>query len=252
MLFRSELFKSMDDSVPVDSGKTNGDGMITFEKLDPGDYYLDELGSRIITTSTNSRGFIHIEDLDAGETLHEYVGNYKKSPPKDDDDDDDDDEIVKGMIRVHKFLDSDKDGNMDEGEMPMVGVTFELYDAAKDEVLFSKTSDREGVLTFSNLELGSYYLKEISSYEITSNAFGNDDFTTSAVVVDSDEVLHIYVGNVRKVMEPVSAVTLPEAEEIAEEPVPLALPQTGEMPPTTFYILGALLMLAGMCLKRFE
>lgn len=247
-----ELFKSMDDSVPVDSGKTNGDGMITFEKLDPGDYYLDELGSRIITTSKNSRGFIHIEDLDAGETLHEYVGNYKKSPPKDDDDDDDDDEVLKGMIRVHKFLDSDKDGNMDEGEMPMVGVTFELYDAAKDEVLFSKTSDREGVLTFSNLELGSYYLKEISSYEITSNAFGTDGFTTSAVVVDSDEIIHIYVGNVRKVMEPVAAVTLPEAEEIAEEPVPLALPQTGEMPPTTFYILGALLMLAGMCLKRFE
>jgi len=246
-----ELFESMDDSQPLTSGTTNSSGMITFENLDPGDYYLDELGSRVVTTGTNSRGFIVVEDLDAGETLHEYVGNYRRTPPKDDDDDDDDET---GMIRVHKFLDSDKDGSMDAKEFSMSGIRFELYDAEQEKIISTKSTDKEGVLTFSNLELGNYYLKEVSDYEITSKEFGTDGFTTVPIEVDSDDPIEFYVGNFRNVIEPVAAVQLPEATvvETVEEPVPLALPQTGELPPTQFYILGALLMLAGMFLKRFE
>jgi len=250
-----ELFKSMNDDDPIATGTTNGSGMITFSGLEPGDYFLDELGSRIITTSVNSQGFIEVMDLDEEETLHVYVGNYRQSPPpppRDDDDDDDDDPVEFGTLRIQKFLDSDEDGIFDADEFEMTGITFELYDDEKDEVISTKMTDAKGVITFPNLEFGEYYLREVSDFRITTEGFDADGFSSEPIEIDSDDVLIITVGNIRDVLEVPVVVELPAEIEIVEEPIPLALPDTGEVGAESYYILGSLIMIAGMFLKRLR
>jgi len=245
-----ELFESMSDDEPIRTGTTNASGMITFSGLEPGDYFLDELGSRIITTSVNSQGFIEVMDLDEEETLHVYVGNYRQSPPPPRDDDDD--PVEYGTLRIQKFLDSDEDGIFDADEFDMVGITFELYDDEKDEVISTKMTDSEGVITFSNLEFGEYYLREVSDFRITTEGFDANGFTTEPIEIDSENVLIITVGNIRDVVEAPVVVELPTELEVVEEPIPLALPDTGEAGVESYYILGSLIMIAGMFLKRLR
>ena len=250
-----ELFESMNDDEPIATGTTNGSGMITFSGLEPGDYFLDELGSRIITTSVNSQGFIEVMDLDEEETIHVYVGNYRQSPPPprdDDDDDEDEDPVEFGTLRIQKFLDSDEDGIFDADEFEMTGITFELYDDEKDEVISTRMTDSEGVITFPNLEFGEYYLREVSDFRITTSGFDADGFTSDPIEIDSDDVLIITVGNFRDVVEAPVVVELPAELEVVEEPIPLALPDTGEAGIESYYILGGLLMAAGMFLKRLR
>jgi LPXTG-motif cell wall-anchored protein len=154
-----------------------------------------------------------------------------------------DDDKENGMIKIHKFMDENENGTQDAGEFHMQNVTFELYNADKSEMLSSKQTDNEGNLTFSNLAFGTYNLKEKSEYDITTSGFDDDGFMQ--ITVNSEATITIIVGNdIDRELESDNIVI--------EEPVPLALPQTGELPPTQFYILGALLMLAGMFLKRFE
>ena len=253
-----ELFDSMNDDDPIATGTTNGSGVITFSGLEPGDYFLDELGSRIITTSVNSQGFIEVMDLDEEETIHVYVGNYRQSPPppRDDDDDDDDDEdedpVEFGTLRIQKFLDSDEDGIFDADEFEMVGITFELYDAEGDDLISTKMTDSEGVITFPNLEFGEYYLREVSDFRITTEGFDDDGFSSEPIEIDSDDVLIITVGNIRDEVPAAVVVELPAEIEIVEEPIQLALPDTGEAGAQSYYILGSLIMLAGMFLKRLR
>jgi len=154
-----------------------------------------------------------------------------------------DDDNENGKIKIHKFMDENENGTQDVGEFHMQNVTFELYNANKSEMLSSKQTDNEGNLTFSNLAFGTYYLKEMSEYDITTSGFDADGFMQ--ITVNSEATITMIVGNdIDRELESDNIVI--------EEPVPLALPQTGELPPTSFYILGALLMLAGMFLKRFE
>ncbi|MDK9712236.1 MSCRAMM family protein [Acidaminobacter sp.] len=247
-----ELFESMNDDEPIRTGTTNGSGIITFSGLEPGDYFLDELGSRIITTSVNSQGFIEVMDLDEEETLHVYVGNYRQSPPPPRDNDDDEDPVELGTLRIQKFLDSDEDGIFDADEFEMVGITFELYDAEGDDLISTKMTDAEGVITFPNLEFGEYYLKEVSDFRITTEGFDADGFSSEPIEIDSDDVLIITVGNIRDEVPAAVVVELPAEIEIVEEPIPLALPDTGETGVESYYILGSLIMIAGMFLKRLR
>lgn len=271
-----ELFASMEEDEPVASGVTDEDGMITFSGLEPGDYYLDELGDRTITTPVNGQGFTVILDLEADEIRDVVVGNFRETTPpppdpdpdpdpepepprprpRDNDNDDDDDPVEFGMLRIQKFLDSDEDGIFDNDEFEMVGITFELYDAANDDLISTKVTDSDGVITFPNLSFGEYYLREVSDYRITTDGFDADGFSSSPIEIDSEDVLTITVGNVRDVVPAVVTVELPAEIEVIEEPVPLALPaelpQTGEAGVQSYYILGGLLMLAGMSLKRLR
>lgn len=255
-----ELFEAMNDDEPIASGVTDANGTITFSGLEPGDYFLDELGNRIITTGVNGQGFIEVPDLDEGETRDVEVGNYRETPPpppptrNDDDDDDDEDEdpVEFGTLRIQKFLDSDEDGIFDTDEFSMVGITFELYDAEGDDLISTKVTDSEGVITFPNLEFGEYYLREVSDFRITTEGFDADGFSSDPIEIDSDDVLIITVGNIRDEVPAAVVVELPAEIEIVEEPIPLALPDTGEAGVESYYILGSLIMIAGMFLKRLR
>jgi uncharacterized surface anchored protein len=157
----------------------------------------------------------------------------------------------------------------------MENVTFELYNADKTIRLQSKKTDADGLVIFSSLPLGTYYLREVSEYEITSPEFGADGFSKSPIAVNTSQAIVFSVGNFRNTVErtpptevvppetpptgtpPAEPPTAPpdnppETEIVEEEPPPLALPPTGEVPPLQMYVLGALLMLAGIFLKRLN
>ncbi|MDO9592845.1 MAG: prealbumin-like fold domain-containing protein [Erysipelotrichaceae bacterium] len=166
----------------------------------------------------------------------------------------------------------------------MQNVTFELYNADKTVLIQSKKTDSGGDLTFSNLKMGTYYLRENSEYEITSPEFGADGFSKSPVILNSTQPIVFKVGNFRNTVEttpptevippetpptgnpPPGPPTIeppieppgeppdnpPETEIVEDEPPPLGLPPTGEVPPDQLYVLGALLMVAGMFLKRLN
>jgi hypothetical protein len=190
---------------------------------------------------------------------------------------------LRGAIRIHKFLDTNRSGIQDSPEFNMQNVTFELYNADKTVLIQSKKTAADGDLTFSNLKMGTYYLRENSEYEITSPEFGADGFSKLPVILNSTQTIVFKVGNYRNTVEttPPTEVIPPESppigspplgppleppdgppigpphdeppeETIVDEPPPLGLPPTGEVPPDQLYVLGALLMVAGMFLKRLN
>lgn len=159
-----------------------------------------------------------------------------------------------GDIRIFKFLDSDNDGEFDETsltELPMNGMEFALYDANK-VFIESLETGLNGTLTFRNLDFGTYYLREMNpGFTITSDNFGADGYS-DPIRVNSTTTVVIEVGNRRNVAtpEPIVDEVVEVIEEIPEAEVPLALPDTGEIPPFFAYGFGSLLMLAGAYMKR--
>ncbi|SCZ76393.1 prealbumin-like fold domain-containing protein [Acidaminobacter hydrogenoformans] len=158
-----------------------------------------------------------------------------------------------GNIEIFKFLDSDGNGSFDEeNEFPFENIRFQLYDEDKGLIETASTDD-EGMLTFRNLDAGTYYIKEArNDYSITTGGFDENGFYE--VDVDEDETVEIEVGNYREVIPPQEPPLgpPPEVEEILEEKVPQGppLPQTGEIPPYFAYGIGSLLILAGAFMRR--
>lgn len=174
----------------------------------------------------------------------------------------------RGEIRVHKFLDTNQNNHQESSEFDMQKITFELYAADKTTLLSTRKSDSDGNLTFTNLKYGTYYLREVSDYTITSPAFSADGFTTAPITINSTTALTFNVGNFRDTstedVPPGSAPPSgppdepPDTEIVEEEPPPLGappweppseLPPTGEIPAAMLNLLGTLLLLAGAFLK---
>jgi len=227
--------------------KNTGDYRLTDIEVNDTDFDFTGVASSLNVGDSDTSDIITVASIDGQHTNTADVEGFYGSQKVTDSDmahyytKDDDNE--NGRIRLHKFMDENENGTQDPGEFHMQNVTFELYNADKSEMLSSKQTDNEGNLTFSNLAFGTYYLKEMSEYDITTSGFDANGFMQ--VIVNSEETITIIVGNdIDRELESDNIVI--------EEPVPLALPQTGELPPTQFYILGALLMLAGMFLKRLE
>jgi len=159
-----------------------------------------------------------------------------------------------GDIRIFKFLDSDNDGEFDETsltELPMNGMEFALYDANK-VFIESLETGLNGTLTFRNLDFGTYYLREMNpGFTITSDNFGADGYS-DPIRVNSTTTVVVEVGNRRNVAtpEPIVDEVVEVIEEVPEAETPLALPDTGEIPPFFAYGFGSLLMLAGAYMKR--
>ncbi|SCZ76390.1 MSCRAMM family protein [Acidaminobacter hydrogenoformans] len=174
----------------------------------------------------------------------------------------------RGEINVHKFLDTNQNNHQEPSEFDMQKITFELYAADKTTLLSTKKTGPDGDLTFTNLRYGTYYLREVSDYTITSPDFSADGFTTSPITINSTQALTFNVGNFRDTstedVPPDPNPPLgppdepPDIEIVEEDPPPLGappweppntLPPTGEVPAAMLNLLGTLLLLVGAFLK---
>jgi len=218
------------------------------EVLEPGETWIYRATGTAIRGNYENTGYaegwsnqeVKVNDQDDSN----YEG-YVPSTPRPDPD--------PGRITIFKFLDANNNGDFDTDELSMNNIVFQLYDEDKD-LLDSESTNDNGRLSFSNLDAGTYFIKEVrGDYTITTGGFDEDGFYE--VDVDEDETVTIEVGNYREVVVPEEPPLGPPPviEEVEEEAPPLAipaLPKTGELPPYFAYGFGSLLVLAGLFMKR--
>lgn len=156
----------------IDTFETDNNGVIlTPMPLEPGTYYLEEVDQKIpgylwneekikFTIDKNS-ALVDIPDY--GKVLTIKFGNYS----------------VKGnvkVLKVGKYLASDN-GKIISKEVPLEGVLFGLYALEdiysswgekiynKNDLIMESLTNKDGLLEFSNLWLGKYYLKELKTID---------------------------------------------------------------------------------------
>ena len=222
----------------------DGDGI-----LEPGETWIFRVTGTAVNGLYENIGYVTgyaerevpVSDQDVSSYTGYTVTTTRRTPDPD-----------PGNIEIFKFLDSNGNGNYDSDEFPFENIRFQLYDEDKD-LIETASTDEDGMLTFRNLDAGTYYIKEArNDYSITTGGFDEDGFYE--VDVDEDETVEIEVGNYREVVVPEEPPLAPPViEEVEEEAPPLAipvLPQTGEIPPYFAYGFGSLLVLAGAFMRR--
>ena len=120
------------DGTQIGSAKTNAQGIATFSNLHPGTYQLKEIltGNNYILNSE-----VFNITVEYNETTTKTVTNYPK----------------KGSLKINKTDSETSD--------PISGVRFELLDL-EGNIISSGTTNEKGELTFPNLRIGKYKLKE--------------------------------------------------------------------------------------------
>lgn len=124
------------DGVQVASATTDSNGIATFSNLYQGSYKLKEIST---TDNYILNSQIFDVNVEYNKTTTKTVTNYHK----------------KGSLKINK-TDS-------ETSAPIEGVTFQLLDSS-GTVVASGTTNSKGELTFNNLRVGSYKLKETSTH----------------------------------------------------------------------------------------
>ena len=121
-------------------------GYVTFAELEADDYVLVEADAPDhfviaddIAFTVNEDGTITTEDTENVGT--DDTGMYLKMK----------DEMEDGTITIQKFE--------DDGETPLAGVTYTLYDS-EDQVIDTKTTGENGKATFTDIPFGDYTIVE--------------------------------------------------------------------------------------------
>ena len=117
----------------IKSGSTDSSGILIFADLPLGDYFYQE--SFAIPGYALDDTMYPISITEAGQVITKTVTNSKSA----------------GTIKILKT-------DAESGQ-PLQGAEFTLYDSSYHEVA-KKTSDESGIVTFSGLTLGYYYIQE--------------------------------------------------------------------------------------------
>ncbi|MPW27194.1 LPXTG cell wall anchor domain-containing protein, partial [Alkalibaculum sp. M08DMB] len=223
----------------VDSKVTDSEGIVVFEGLVPGEYFLEEIAPDGYESS--------IDGLLAVNVVGKEVSSVNVI-----------NSLITGGIEVIKTIDS-IDGN------PQEGVTFNLYQ--NEEEVDSKVTDSEGIVVFEGLVPGEYFLEEIvpDGYEssidglLAINVVGKEVnvvsvINTEIIEIDDEEIpLGPIIFPVDPKDDPKEIDDDKEVVIIDEEKTPLGgakLPKTGSIPTVLFYGAGLALVLTGTILKK--
>ncbi len=136
--------KDMNNNV-VASGTTDTNGILEFKNLKVGRYKLVEVS--VPSNYIMAKDPFEFE-VTTGTTKEITFQNKKVAP---------------GKIQITKI---------DQNNNTIPGCTFELKDA-NGKVIYTGTTDKDGILSFDNLEQGKYYLQEVSApegYEMKKDA----------------------------------------------------------------------------------
>ena len=130
---------------PIDSGVTGADGKVCFNGLNFGLYTVEEIMLEGWYTDGSLTQEVTVDVV--GETEVVTFLNIRL-----------------GKICVFKYDDLNGDGNWDEGEPAVSGVTINLYMGAiseGEEPIDSGVTGADGKVCFEDLELGSYTVEEV-------------------------------------------------------------------------------------------
>lgn len=131
----------------TDVQTTGADGVATFAGLDVGVYLVAETNKDPHTTRVTPNFFVSIPMTDPeGDGWLYNVHVYPKNA------------LVRGDVTLNKI---------DEAGKPLEGATFGLYvkdeDPSDDVAIDQMTTSTDGIVKFTNLPVGNYYLKEIAA-----------------------------------------------------------------------------------------
>ncbi len=231
-LYRRNL-DGADSKIPVKDGKydasgstvltTDANGVIEVRDLQPGDYYFKE-----VETLT---GYLLLpKPLEFSFTADQVVieleaTNYQTEV---------------GGIKLRKIDDNGKG---------LLGAQFKLLQknadgtystVLKDGVEYIATSDEEGNFSFVDLPLGTYYLAEIRTPQITGKQYSSL-LNTVQVEITANSY------NEGKLIEVVNH-EVPPTPELPRKPGKPVIPQTGDLRIFIFFGIGLLLICTGCCL----
>ena len=140
-----------DKSEMLDEQTVDKTGYVTFTELAAGNYVLVEAEApehfviaEDIPFTVNKDGTITTENLENIET--DEKGMFLKMK----------DEMEDGSIIIQKYE--------DDGETPLAGVTYNLYDS-NDQLVDTKTTGEDGKVTFTEVPFGDYTIVETKTAE---------------------------------------------------------------------------------------
>jgi len=160
-----EVFQSTGESIGV--YETDKNGVITINNLYPGVVKIKEVetGQDYVLNTEESEA-----TLEWGKTTNLQIGNAHK----------------KGSIEVIKV---DKDDN----NILLEGVEFQLLDE-KGNVVDTKTTDKDGKVSFSNINIGNYIIRETKTQEQYNLALVTD----TNITVEWNQDSKIMIENEKK------------------------------------------------------
>jgi len=200
-----ELWK---DGALVDSTTTDENGFFIFEELKSGQYMvMEEVPEGYYATSAIEVGII----LEAGE---EKRVDFLNAPL--------------AAVLGTKWLDLNANGQFDEGEEGLAGVTIRLLDA-EGEVIATTVTAADGSYSFTGLEAGEYSVEEVVPDGYVATSPISVSFTLSA----GEEMVIDFHNNVQV------------AGEVIVPVVP-AQPEAGQTLPVTGFEMSFLLILIAL------
>lgn len=137
------LYKKGEEQ-PIQTQTTGADGVVTFEKVEYGDYVVKETGALEGYAANNWSKEASI--LEENQVIDLGTVENKK---------------IEGTVTVKKT---------DEKDQPLQGVEFSLLQ--EDRVVATAASDASGVATFKNVKYGTYTLKEtkgLAAYNVVTD-----------------------------------------------------------------------------------
>lgn len=197
-----ELFSTSGEK--VDEVMTDSTGAYTFTGLDAGYYYAKltlpanfNYVSGQYGPSDLTSGYLNVED---GEETRLPAGLLPK---------------VTGSIGDTVFMDTDRDGTQDPGELGASGVTVDLYDIYGDKLQTQQT-DEDGHYLFEQLPMDTYYVRVNApegSIVSSSAIFGSDGTTAYLNLGNGQSMLNVDVGLQQRVDSTINSTVYMDANE---------------------------------------
>ena len=220
--------------VVVETATTDANGSVTFDKLLYKTYFVRE--------KTPLSGYLandHIEKFRLNSTKHVFDYTFVNHK-------------ALGDIEFYKFA---------EGNMPLEGAFFTLYNTSGDAVSDAR-SDSAGLVKFTKVPVGDYNIKEttpppgyyktdiVIKASVTIGATNTAIVTTSAVSIINSKIPRRPPGTPPPPGEPPINIDedLPAGGDVVAPDS--SLPKTGGINNTYLYFMGGLLILLGLILRR--
>ena len=160
-----------DQNNVVDTAVTDGNGDYSFTNVQPGDYTIRE---------TDSAGHISTADVDGA---NDNIIAITLPPGGTSTGNDYLDTIDTGVISGQVRLDSDNDGDVNDADSGISGVTIELLDD-QSNVIDTTVTDSSGNYSFTNVAPGDYTIRETdpANHISTADVDGANDNTIAVTL----------------------------------------------------------------------